>query len=308
MVIDSDILLERGRLKRRVKTWRLLTITIATALIITVTGTYVKTPLPHHSDYIAYVDISGIINPSREIIQSLEDIGEDQNAKAVLLAIESPGGTAVGGEMLYESVARIQQQKPVVALMHNIATSAGYMVALPAERIYAHKGTITGSIGVILQSPNVSELSQKIGITMDTVKTGQLKGEPSPFDQMSPEGREVMQAMVNNFYDFFVQTILDNRPIQREQLLSLADGRVFTGLQAQQYNLIDAIGGENEALAWLHKQKDIDPAIKVRKVKLEKERSPLQELLGSWGYDFPVFSGHFSSGGLLSIWKNTVTY
>ena len=311
MAIDTDALLDRMKLKRQLKRWRSLVIIMATLLLFFLALSAVPGLATTHGfgqNYIALIDIKGLITADRDVRDSLTDIAENDRVKAVLVNIESPGGTAVGGEIIYEKLKEIQQHKPVVALMHNMATSAAYLIALPADRIYARKATITGSIGVILQSPNIEGLAQKIGVDMDVVKTGKLKGMPNPFKPLDEEARTVMQSMVDDFYQVFIDAIVVHRDLPKLKVMKLADGRVYTGRQALDNQLIDAIGGQEEAIAWLQDAKQLNPKLKVKNVQLKKKKSPLQELLGTVGGKFFPLSEQFSLHGLLSIWQNTIIH
>ena len=217
--------------------------------------------------------------------------------------LNTPGGTVVGGESLYNSIKNIRAKKPVVAVMGDMATSAGYMIALGTDRIYAHNGTLTGSIGVLLQSVEITELAKKIGVTMDTVKSAPLKGSPSPFEKMSPAVRTSMQNVINSFYIIFIDMVVRERKLSRAAVFELADGRVYTGVQALNLKLIDAIGDEQEALAWLKQNRKIDTSIAIRDVNLEPKQSKLQQIMDELGIKTKFLPlERISLQGLVSIW------
>ena len=163
--------------------------------------------------------------------------------------IDSPGGSVAGGEALHDAIGRVAAKKPVVAVMGGEAASAGYMIAVPAARIFAREATLTGSIGVLLETGEASGLLGKIGITADAITSGPLKDQPSFTRPLTDQGREVLQALVMDMYDQFVGMVATGRHMDPARVRELADGRAYTGRQALKLGLIDAIGGEREARA-----------------------------------------------------------
>lgn len=269
MALDADTLLDRLHLKEQITRWRLLAIlSLIIAGIVffqTLGGKHTSSIVKQ--DYIARLSIEGVIFDDSKRDELIESLIEDDYAKAVFLKIDSPGGSAIGGEELYLQLRRLAEKKPVVAIMRNMATSAGYMTALGADKIYARVGTITGSIGVIIQTAEFTDLAQKIGVTPIIVKSGPLKGNPSPLEEITPGGREALQAVIDDFHDVFIQMVADRRNLPLNTVRSIADGRVYSGQQAHKLKLIDAIGGEEEALAWLEEEKGVNKGLRV----LDKE-------------------------------------
>ncbi len=216
--------------------------------------------------YVARVSVDGIIASEDRLSRRVAALGDDAAAKAVILRIDSPGGSATGGEVLHDAIARVAARKPVVAVMGGIAASAGYMIAVPAARIFARQGTLTGSIGVYLQTAEISGLLDKLGVGTEAVKSGPLKDQPSLFEKTTPEGRQMLQGLVMDYYDQFVEMVAQGRHMDPATVRRLADGRPYTGHQAQQLGLVDQIGGEPEARLWLAQAKGVSAEMPVRAV------------------------------------------
>ncbi len=200
------------------------------------------------------MEIGGTITTDRELIAMLDTIAEDDAVQAMLVSINSPGGTAVGGEAIYEAVRRVAAEKPVAASVETLAASAGYMVAIATDQVFARRASIVGSIGVILQYPNVEDLLDKIGVEVKSVKSSPLKAEPSPFSTAPPGTDEMLQSFIDDSYRWFVDLVAERRPFDRATALRLADGSIYSGGQGVENRLIDALGGEREAKAWLIEQ------------------------------------------------------
>jgi len=262
--MDADYLIDRQRLKRRLTFWR-------TAAIITIMAaigigalkyTGVKT-----GDYIAQLNITNFIHNDLERLAAIEGIRIDDDAKALIIRINSPGGTVVGGEALHRALDRVRKKKPVIAIMDEIATSAGYMVAIASDRIIAHEGTITGSIGVLIQTAEVTDLLHKLGIRFEAIKSAPLKAEPSPFSKITPKVRTATKLLVDDMYKMFVRMVAKGRDMKIQKVRELADGRVYTGRMALKIGLIDEIGGELQAKNWLGKNKKIKKSLPVRNIR-----------------------------------------
>jgi protease-4 len=298
MALDADYLVDRSRLKRRLTFWRTAAIVVAVALVAVAIGQFTGAT---SRTYIARLDVENVIVNDTERLQSLEDAADDSNVKAIIVRINSPGGTVVGGEALHRTLLKVGKKKPVVAVMGDLATSAGYMIAVAAEHIVAREGTITGSIGVLFQTAEVTELLAKIGIEVDAIKSGPLKAEPSPFKKLTPDVRRATQQLVDDMFDMFVGMVATGRKMSQPEARALADGRVFTGRMALKNGLIDAIGGEDEALSWLAEKKGIDPDLPVRKLRIRRE---VDDWLGHVATSARkmVFSERLTLDGLVSVW------
>jgi protease-4 len=301
MAVDADILTDRRRLKRRLMFWRTLTIVAVVAVAVVAYGRFTGFGGFGGKDYIAQLSVTGVIVDDERRHRLLARIADDHNAKALIVRIDSPGGTVVGGEALHASIRSVAEKKPVVALMGQVATSAGYMVAIAADRIFAHEGTITGSIGVILQTTELTGLLGKLGIATEAIKSGPLKAAPSPFEPITPDVRRVTQALVNDIHQIFVALVAKRRALDLENLRPLVDGRVFTGNAAMRNRLIDAIGGEAEAKAWLSKEKDIDPGLRIRDMKPARKVDQWFDFLDALDRK-TMFSERLTLDGLVSVW------
>ena len=298
MSLDADYVVERRRLKRRLTFWRVLGVVALVAAVVAAAGRF---DLRRHQDHVAQIAIGGLIldDPARD--EALKEVADDDKVKALLVKINTPGGTYVGGEALYESLRRVGEKKPVVAIMGTTATSAGYMSALGSDHIVARSSTLTGSIGVILQTADVTGLLDKMGIKSVVVKSGPLKAQPNPLEKFLPAARKATEAIIADYFDMFVTLVAERRSLSREQVLKLADGRIFSGRQAKKAGLVDALGAEPEARQWLAKTHEIDAALPVIEMVIEHEDEPwrdmIQGLIGK-----ALFSERLRLDGGISLW------
>ncbi|WP_270938811.1 signal peptide peptidase SppA [Falsiroseomonas oryzae] len=268
MPLDADLLLDRRRLKRRLSLWRGMAVLVGAALVFALVALREDpTGLLPSSGHVARLSVSGFIGDDRKLNETLERTRRDSRVKAVIVAIDSPGGSVSGGEALHAALSRIAEAKPVVAVMGGTAASAGYMAALPAARIFAREATVTGSIGVILQSVDASELLGRLGVQVDTLPSGPFKDQPNPFRPLTAEGREQLMRVVRDLHDQFVAKVAAGRNLPPDRARDLADGRVFTGREALGLGLVDAIGGEPEARAWLAQERAIPAGLPVRDIQ-----------------------------------------
>ncbi len=196
------------------------------------------------------VEVEGVILDSKRAVEQLERFEDDASITAVILRIDSPGGGVAASQEIYEAAKRVRESgKFVVASMGSVAASGGYYIACAADTIMANPGTTTGSIGVIMEMMNATELLNKIGIRFDVIKSGRYKDSGSPFRPMTDEDRKYFQRYVDDAYEQFVEVVATERELERAEVLKLADGRVFTGQQALEMGLIDLTGTYQEALA-----------------------------------------------------------
>lgn len=298
MAFESDQLIDRRQLKRKLMIWRSLAIVIALALVATAIGRFTGF---ERGGYIARLKVHNIITDNVRRHQALARIRGDQDAKALIVQIDSPGGTVVGGEALYRSLRRVAEKKPVVAVMGQMATSAGYMVALGADHILAREGTLTGSIGVILQTTEISGLLGKLGITTEAVRSSPLKAVPSPFEPMTPEARKVTRELIADVFAMFRDMVAERRGLSRIQVDAIADGRVFTGRMALGNGLVDALGGEHQARQWLKKEKGVEAGLPVRDMAPRRELGDIFERLTEIARK-TTFSERLTLDGLISVW------
>lgn len=263
MAMRADDLIDRRRLRRKLTFWRVAAfLVLAAAVIGFSTWIYDGKFTGRALDHIAKVKIEGTITEDEELIARLETIRTSPQVKGVILSIDSPGGTTVGGESIFEEVRKVAADKPVVAEVGTLAASAGYMIATAADHIVARKTSIVGSIGVLIEYPDVSGLMDKLGIKLEAVKSSPLKASPSPFTPTNDDERAMVRKLILDSYDWFVGIVADRRKMTHEQALALADGSIFTGRQGLANHLVDAVGGEQEAVDWLA-TKGVDGKLKV---------------------------------------------
>ena len=260
MSLDADAITDRRRLKRRLFFWRFGAIVAAAAALIAFFAA--DDVLPHRAQ-IARVEIDGIITDDRALQVLLDTLGKDHAVKAVILSIDSPGGTTTGAEALYASVRKLAAKKPVVATLGTVAASGGYIAALSADHIVARGNTLTGSIGVLFEWAQLAGLMDKIGVEMREVKSAPLKAEPNPFHKPSPEAIAAMQSLISSSYDWFLGLVEERRKLDPATAKRLGDGRVYTGWQAVGNHLVDEIGGEDQAVAWLTRTRNIPADLPV---------------------------------------------
>lgn len=272
MALRADDLIDRRRLRRKLTFWRVAAIAILALGLVSIASWFYGDEFNGVTvDHIAKVRIEGTITEDEELIKRLESIRKSDKVKGVILAIDSPGGTTVGGETIYEEVRKLAADKPVVAEVGTLAASAGYMIASAADHIVAHKSSIVGSIGVLIQYPDVSGMMDKLGIKLEEVKSSPLKASPSPFKPTNDDERAMVRKLILDSYDWFVGIVAERRKMTHEQALALADGSIFTGRQGVANGLIDGVGGETEAIDWLA-TKGVDAKLKVVEWKNTEKR------------------------------------
>ncbi len=318
MSLEAEALADRRRLQRRLTVWRIGAVVLAIVLVAAVVlkSGFIGEDLPG-STQIARVAITGIIQDDRKQLQLLKNIAEADRVKAVLLYINSPGGTTTGGESLFESIRRVSAKKPVVALFGTIATSAAYIAGLASDHIVSRGNTITGSVGVIFQWAEVSELLGKFGVKVEEIKSGALKANPSPFKPADEAGKALAQEMVLEAHKWFLDLVAKRRGIDPGSVEGLKEGRIFSGRQALALKLVDEIGGESAAIKWLETKHGISPNLKVIDWKVKSD-TPLSMITGLvkvlnkvTGWPVDQFLGLAGTGqtfnrlrldGLLSVW------
>ena len=298
MTHESDILVDRRRLKRGLVLWRVLAVV---ALVATVVAVFARFDDLALRDHVARISVEGLIVADPATIEALGDVADNARVKALIVRIDSPGGTFVGGESLYRALRRVAEQKPVIAVMGTVATSAGYMTAIAADRIFAHEGTITGSIGVMVQTTDITGLLGKLGVTAEAIKSSPLKATPSPLEPLTDEARAAAKSLIDDMHALFIAMVAERRGLDAARARELADGRVYSGRQALQIDLVDAIGDETEARSWLAETKGIPQDLPVREVEAERPGEKwlpnLESLAGKM-----LFSERLILDGLVSVW------
>ncbi|HSY56613.1 MAG TPA: signal peptide peptidase SppA [Bradyrhizobium sp.] len=269
MSLDSDVIVDRRRIRRKLTFWRVAAALIAIAAIVTI-GMIVapggRGGLTA-SGSIARINIDGLIRSDQERVEALERLEKSQ-VDAVIVHINSPGGTTAGSEQLYDALVRLKAKKPLVVVVEGLAASGGYITAIAGDHIIAQQSSLVGSIGVLFQFPNFAELLKTVGVKVEEVKSSPLKAAPNGFEPTSPEAREALAALVKDSYAWFRGLVKERRGMDDALLEKVSDGRVFTGRQAVELKLIDQLGDEKTAVAWLVAQKGVKADLPVRDYKL----------------------------------------
>lgn len=311
---ETEGILDRRRLRRKLGLWRGLAIIAAVFAFaaVAVVGTGANDLA--QQDHIARIEIDGLITENRKQIELLKSIAQDDSVKGVIVFVNSPGGTTTGGEALFENLRKISAKKPVVAQFGTIAASAAYIAGLATDHIIARGNTITGSVGVIMQWPQFNGLLDKIGVKMNTVKSGDLKAEPSPFSDISPETKQLLENMIDESKKWFVGLVESRRKVSAQAIPGLLQGRVYSGREALKYKLIDEIGGEGAARLYLVNKRKLSAGLKVIDRKPKKELGwPFGEsahannfvsALASWlGLDTLAGIPARHANGMMSVWQ-----
>ena len=299
MAYDSDYLVDRRRLKRRLTFWQVAAVVGFVGALVAAYGRLGDDFVG--GDFIARVHVQGILVQDDQRLSTLRDLSKDDAVKAVILRIDSPGGTIIGGETLHRAVIHLAKKKPVVAVMDGVAASAAYMTAIAADRLFAREGTLTGSIGVILQATEVTKLLEMIGVSARSFKSGSLKASPSPVERITPEVEAATQALIDEMYSMFRDMVLERRNMKPAEESKFSDGRIFTGRQALKNGLIDELGGEQAAIAWLENEKNIPKGLAIRKVNTRRDVDNLIERLDSLARK-TILSERLTLDGLISVW------
>jgi len=269
MSLDSDVIVDRRRIRRKLTFWRVVAALVMIAAIVTIA--LVASPGGRGTlttaGSIARINIEGLIRTDQKRVEALEQL-ENSHAAAVVVHINSPGGTTSGSEQLFDALTRLKAKKPLVVVVEGLAASGGYITAIAADHIVAQQSSLVGSIGVLFQIPNFAELLKTVGVKVEEVKSSPLKAAPNGFEPTSPEARAAIEALVKDSYAWFRGLVKDRRGLDEAQLEKVADGRVFTGRQAVDLKLIDQLGDEKTAIAWLVSQKGVKANLPVRDYKL----------------------------------------
>jgi protease IV len=276
MSLDADLIVDRRRLRRKLTFWRVLAGVLIVLAVIGVAA-FLNDRLGFGTSgaYIARITIEGLIRDDRERVRQLDRLSRSSSARAVIVHVDSPGGTTAGSEQLYDSLMQLKEKKPLVIVVDSLAASGGYITALAGDHIVAGQTSLIGSIGVLFQYPNVVELLDKIGVKVESIKSSPLKAAPNGFEPTSPEARAAINSIIQDSYAWFKGIVKDRRHLDDEGLARVADGRVFTGHQGVDLNLIDEIGDERTAIAWLAKEKNVDAKLPVRDYQLRSRFSDL---------------------------------
>jgi protease-4 len=286
MSLDADAIVDRRRMRRKLTFWRVAAVGVALVAIggsalLLVPGSRLMPP----GAFISRIKIQGLIRGNQDRIEALERLGRSR-ARAVIVHIDSPGGTTAGSEQLYDALRDLQNKKPMVVVVDGLAASGAYIAALSADHIIANETSLVGSIGVLFQYPNFTQALKTLGIEVESIKSSPLKAAPSGYEPTSPAARAAVEAIVRDSYAWFKGLVQDRRKLDDAQLNAVSDGRVFTGRQAVPLKLIDALGNEQTALAWLAVEKKVPLGTPVRDYSLEPRFGELSFLhLAAWSFE-----------------------
>ena len=306
IVDPSHAIPAASQLRRSRFRWRMIAFIALVIAVLAGTARF-ATENGISGDTIARIVIDGTIASDPERLAAFDKIGDSPDVKAVVIAINSPGGTTAGGEELYEAIGKLRAKKPVVAYVKELGASAAYMAAIASDRIFVRRLSIVGSIGVLFQTTDASKLMHTIGVDLDKVASGPLKAEPDIDEPMSPEVRASLQSLVDDSLSWFVDVVAERRGLTRAEVLPLADGRILTGNQGIADKLVDEVGGEAEAIAWLEANKSIKADLPV--VTWYPQPQPPYAGWGKWlGGQARAALGLPADGpvlldGLVSLWQ-----
>jgi protease IV len=301
MSLDADAIVDRRRMRRKLTFWRVSAIVIA--LLAVAGAAYVLSPrnrLLPAGNYVARIKIEGLIRDNRDRVEALDRLSRS-TARAVIVHVDSPGGTTTGSQQLFESLRALQAKKPMVVVVDGLAASGAYIAALSSDHIIAHDTSLVGSIGVLFQFPNFTGVLKTIGIQVESIKSSPLKAAPNGFEPTSPEARAAIEAIVLDSYAWFKGLVKDRRHMNDAQLAAVSDGRVFTGRQGVGLKLIDGLGNEQTARDWLAAEKHVPANTPVRDYSLQPRFSELSFLhMAAWTFQavgLSAFAQHLEEWG-----------
>jgi protease-4 len=320
MTTPADYMVDRRRLRRKLSLWRIAAIgaglVAVLALAARVTGV---DGTDKSSPHVARLAVEGVITGDAETLELVKDLASSK-ATAVLLSIDSPGGTTTGSEMLHNELRKLAKKKPVVAVVRNVAASGAYIAAIGADRIFVQGNSLIGSIGVLAEVRSLYKGLDMLGLKVEEIKSTPLKNAPNEFEPTSDAARAAMAALIEDSYGWFKGLVKERRNLTEAELAKVSDGRVFTGRQAIPLKLADAFGGETEAIEWLETEKGVAKKLPIRdwKKKTTFDRAGLFSLAsaGASAAGLPILAKILDDAewrrpnldGLLAIWQGPSGY
>jgi protease-4 len=313
MSLDADMLIDRRRLRRKLGVWRIVAIVAAILAVIALGALGAnRAGLIPQGDHVARISVSGFIAYDRPLIRAIERAAETREVRAIVLQVESPGGSTTGAEALYDAIRRAARDKPIIAVIGTVGASGAYIAAMGADHIVAGQTSIVGSIGVLVQWAEIDQLLRTLGVRFQEIKTSPLKASPNGLEPASEEARAALRAMITDSYEWFTGIVRARRSLEGEALARVADGRVFTGRQAIELRLVDTLGDETTARAWLARERQVPASLPIRDYRPVRERVPsilgvtianLGERLGIPASLLPSFDADEPRlDGLVSVW------
>jgi protease IV len=317
MSIDAEAIADRRRLRRKLSFWRVAGLAGLIAAVAALG--YAAADRAGYGgvqDQIARISVGGLITGNQRLADLMERVRESKSVSGVVISINSPGGTTTGSEELYRNIRRLAERKPVVAFVDGTAASGGYITAIASDYIVARETALVGSVGVLIQFPDLSGLLGQVGVKVEEVKSSPLKAEPSPFKPTSPEARAALQQVVNDTYDWFKTLVRERRRLNEAELESASTGQVFSGRQSVPMRLVDRIGSERDAIAWLEQEKGVRRNLPVRDWKPRSDSDFSVFAMAAMGADLLGFEGAADTlrrtaanartvqlDGLLAVWQ-----
>ena len=264
MIADAEMIADRRRLRRKLTLWRVLSF-LCLILLVAGGGLFATRGRDAFvTSQIARISVSGFIAGDQRMTELFRRVGESRTVSGVVVSISSPGGSTSGSEELYRGIRRLAERKPLVAFVDGTAASGAYITALAADRIVARETALVGSIGVLFQYPEMSRLLNTIGVAVEQIKSSPLKAEPSGFNPTPPEARAALQAVVDDTYVWFKALVQTRRKMSDGELAAVSDGRIFSARQGLPLKLVDELGTERDAIAWLERERKVPPNLPVR--------------------------------------------
>lgn len=292
MSVDAEVIADRRRLRRKLTFWRVtgLLALIAAIVALGYLGAN-RAGLVPGQEHVARISINGFITTSQRLADLIDRVGRSPNVAGVVISVNSPGGTTTGSEELFRNIRRLADKKPVVTFVDGTAASGGYITAIASDHIVARDTAIVGSIGVLFQYPDVSQLLTNWGVKVEAVKSSPLKAEPSGFNPTSPEARAALQEVVNDTYSWFKGLVRERRHLTDAELAAASTGQIFSGRQGVPLKLVDALGTERDAVAWMEREKGVRRNLPVREWRPSGSREFSLFALAASGADLMGMTG-----------------